>query len=1700
MTASGGGGQYDLGGAVLRLYGDRSALDRELELLKRYTDQLENRGIKVKFDANTGNATRELNAVQQRLRDVAESLGSVNDAMRGGEAGWSALAGRMRGLGEAAAAGGGSIGAFGGAASLMASGVMKAIPVLGQLGLAAEGVQVIFQAVSGAINGVLRPLQQLASETGRFNQQVAEAGIFIANSFAVFGPDGKIVEGTAAQMRALRGVVTTEFLKIQKEVATISGATSSEVFEGFNIILQNASSLGEKGQQLENISKLALRTAAAMNTLNIPGFQLRTELSSLVTGNVQAYDILANKLYGSGAGEKIRQLQAEGRYYDDLMQKLNKLYEGQKVLALSLQNVQSNYADVFQTIAAQAGVALERGLARMLQSVLTPLTNLQESATILGRTWAEALEPVLRVFGQLGASLTSLLSMLASLGSVAGNLVTLTTSSLGTVVLPALEAVARTLEWMAKNGELLAKAFDLVMRPLLAINRIQGELNTQRVDSFFDTAIAKSDQLGKKLDELGLKFAKPGRDLATFLATRMVEGATVYDTEQKRERPLTAKEKRERIQAVQAAYDQQTGTYPKVTISSSTLDMKTQGILDELKSRYGDSDSSKRLQQAKELAQIKADTYKNELNALENGLRLMQAQKTIQEAMAGLADARRRMALTGAQFSTQLAVSPEARLNAGDRVNELTAQQERERLQERARLLNTERDILRQQLQIQERQAAIQRENLRVQLLEIQIQRDKLSGVGGAAEKVQLQIQALERGGVSPSDQRLVQRRGELAQINREVDLRNQQLGVIRRQLELNQEGLEIGRQINGIEERRLGIQEQTLGVQGQIVGLNLQQQQQLSALQRREQELQNETAARKKVLQERLAPLEAELKALQQQQESNARLQQLEQARGELAKARAANEVRAAEGTLKLAQLQEAAGRGKAGDFIAMQIEQLATGQKGQVTVVDATRRLYEARQRQLAVEQEQQQRALRIQQEREMSERRIAILQLQVQLGQAKLQEIELRGARARLALSMERDQLSGTVTGAGSLMATGQIVGYTGGGQNDATRGRSSGPHLHAQGGPNAATLRQWVDAALDFGGQTASQVSRKVGGGLGRGDFGPGGHGYSGQDYYMNQGTPFSLRPGWSARSLGVRGALGLGMEVSGPNGESFQLGHLERVVSTAVSATARALQRAPEPRAVGPAGGTSIDATGAQRMDRFLNYLAFIESGFNNGAQNRSSGAIGRFQFTADTLTDAKDRYGIDPNDIRSSDFARQKRAVAEFIRKDALDAYKAIIEGNTPLAEQLLLRRWPSLRGGDQAATGSRLQQGLAYLNGAPAPIPGAITAGRQSLTGSILATGGIPDSMQNQAEQNTQALQENSSVQGQLEAAIKELINWTKQLSELFGTQRETLNEQQSGERNALAIDSRRAQLEAAINADPRVRYARDQADLISGGLGNVVRTGVMGLASGNTAGLKEALAGALADLGSRLLENTLNALLEPLMSQLTGSLVNLMAGPRIQEIAAAQGLSNAAVGQQTAATGLLSSATALSTAAAALTGTGGLKSIGALGGIASLFGGGGLGSLVPGLSGIPNFSSLLPNIGFNPLAFSGAFATGGDLDWGRGALVGENGPELIFPQRPMSVFSADRSSTILSKTRQALEQSRLERAGSGTATPVELPSNRPIPIDSRVINQVEYVTMDQARELADRAEQRGARRGQAMAYQGMRQDLQVRRQLGMG
>jgi tape measure domain-containing protein len=127
-------------------------------------------------------------------------------------------------------------------------------------------------------------------------------------------------------------------------------------------------------------------------------------------------------------------------------------------------------------------------------------------------------------------------------------------------------------------------------------------------------------------------------------------------------------------------------------------------------------------------------------------------------------------------------------------------------------------------------------------------------------------------------------------------------------------------------------------------------------------------------------------------------------------------------------------------------------------------------------------------------------------------------------------------------------------------------------------------------------------------------------------------------------------------------------------------------------------------------------------------------------------------------------------------------------------------------------------------------------------------------------------------------------------------------------------------------------------------------------------------------------------------------------------------------------------------------------------------------------------------PAVNFNPVGALPSFAGGGYTGAGAmaGGLDGKGGfMALLHPNE-----------TVIPGNPYAATASALE---GGSSLSAARPSNEPIKLETRVINGVEYATIDQLQQATRQAESRGAERGRALALGSMRNSVKTRKQLGM-
>ena len=124
----------------------------------------------------------------------------------------------------------------------------------------------------------------------------------------------------------------------------------------------------------------------------------------------------------------------------------------------------------------------------------------------------------------------------------------------------------------------------------------------------------------------------------------------------------------------------------------------------------------------------------------------------------------------------------------------------------------------------------------------------------------------------------------------------------------------------------------------------------------------------------------------------------------------------------------------------------------------------------------------------------------------------------------------------------------------------------------------------------------------------------------------------------------------------------------------------------------------------------------------------------------------------------------------------------------------------------------------------------------------------------------------------------------------------------------------------------------------------------------------------------------------------------------------------------------------------------------------------------------------NLFIQFAFNSLKTSifPGMATGGYPTPGKPVLVGENGPELIVPTAPTRVYNNHDTNAMLGKYSPG--------SGGGTIT-----------FESRIINNVEYVTAEQAIAMSEDAAKRGAEGGYTKTMGSLRNSRSTRQRVGI-
>lgn len=266
---------------------------------------------------------------------------------------------------------------------------------LGEVASSADGAKIQISSFSTGIKNSNSVIKESTANVKKLAAQVialvgAYKALDTAKGFFQRGIDfassledaqtsiGSIIAATSkistAQGRTLEGAEKfAASLEISKDVmdqiqvlALESTATFDSLVQGVSGIIAPAT---KAGIAIEKLPKFAVTAAQAMSTMKIPIEQMRTEIESLLSGNInKAQDLLATNL--GITGEMVKNWKAQGVLVEELTRRLEPFAMAGERVANSWSGLKSNMQDALDYMSKVSGEGLFESIKQSYRELL----------------------------------------------------------------------------------------------------------------------------------------------------------------------------------------------------------------------------------------------------------------------------------------------------------------------------------------------------------------------------------------------------------------------------------------------------------------------------------------------------------------------------------------------------------------------------------------------------------------------------------------------------------------------------------------------------------------------------------------------------------------------------------------------------------------------------------------------------------------------------------------------------------------------------------------------------------------------------------------------------------------------------------------------------------------------------------------------------------------------------------------------------------------------------------------------------------------------------------------------------------------------------------------------------------------------------------------------------------------------------------
>lgn len=267
-----------------------------------------------------------------------------------------------------------------------------------------------FETLSSLVtNG---PFELLIGQNLRLNEQLlATRASLVATNDILDKATGKVIKDPTKAIEALGPAVDAAIAKVRKGSEELSGVTSSQLIETFQIVAQNSSQVG---LSLDQSADTALSLAAAITTLGVPLDQASQEVNSILTAQISSDSVVAKSL--GITNEMVQSYKAQGKVFDLLQGKLSAFRASNAIAANSISGITSNIQEVFENIALAAGRPLLEPITKELNEVYEYLLKnrdaIQETVSSLALKVFDSLKVGFDALQTVGGVLKGTLSQI----------------------------------------------------------------------------------------------------------------------------------------------------------------------------------------------------------------------------------------------------------------------------------------------------------------------------------------------------------------------------------------------------------------------------------------------------------------------------------------------------------------------------------------------------------------------------------------------------------------------------------------------------------------------------------------------------------------------------------------------------------------------------------------------------------------------------------------------------------------------------------------------------------------------------------------------------------------------------------------------------------------------------------------------------------------------------------------------------------------------------------------------------------------------------------------------------------------------------------------------------------------------------------------------------------------------------------------